>query len=46
MNDQIKDVLLMNLVNFWHSDKDSLKIMTNIMLVVEGFKKQMNLFHT
>ena len=46
MKDQNKDVLLSNLVNFWHSDKDSVKIMTNISIAIEGFKNQMNIFNT
>lgn len=39
-----KDQMLSNLVKFWYDDKDSLKIMTNIAVAVEGFDRQMQLF--
>jgi hypothetical protein len=34
-----KDQFLTNLKHFWKDDKDSQKILTNVSMVVEGFKE-------
>jgi hypothetical protein len=36
---QTNDQFLINLKQFWKDDKDSQKILTNIAMVVDGFKE-------
>ena len=36
---ETKDQFLANLKQFWREDKDSQKILTNVAIVVEGFKE-------